>query len=94
MTGIPQYVRVLRNMQWDICLRFGIDMSTATSTERALALSGLAVQATLIKVLVDKGVITDAELSAAVNAVRSSPWSPGQEPEHPVGWDTTPATGI
>lgn len=94
MATIPQYVTVARNMQWDICRRLGIDMTTATSTERALAISGLAVQATLINLLVTKGVITDQELLAAVNAVRQSPWFPPQEPEHPVDWNTTPVTGL
>jgi hypothetical protein len=94
MTTIPQYVTVMRNMQWDICRRLGIDMTTATSTERALAISGLAVQAVLINLLVTKGVITDQELLAAVNAVRSSPWSPPQEPVNPVEWNTTPVSGI
>jgi len=94
MATIPQYVTVMRNMQWDICRRLGVDMTTATSTERALAISGLAVQATLINLLVTKGVITDQELLAAVNAVRSSPWQPAQEPVNPVNWDTAPATGI
>jgi len=94
MATIPQYVTVMRNMQWDICRRLGVDMTTATSTERALAISGLAVQATLINLLVTKGVITDQELLAAVNAVRSSPWQPAQEPVNPVDWNTAPATGI
>jgi hypothetical protein len=94
MATIPQYVTVMRNFQWDICQRLGIDMATATATERALALSNLAVQATLINLLVSKGVITDQELLAAVNAVRSSPWKPPQEPEHPVDWNTTPVTGL
>jgi len=94
MTTIPQYARVMRNAQWDVCMRLGVDMSTATSTERAMAISGLVTQAILVKALVDKGIITDAELLAAINAVRNSPWQPGQEPEHPVPWDTTPVTGI
>jgi hypothetical protein len=94
MATIPQYITVARNLQWDICQRLGVDMTTATSTERSLAISGLAVQAVLINLLVAKGVITDAELVAAVNAVRNSPWRPAQEPVNPVDWNTTPVTGI
>jgi hypothetical protein len=96
MATIPQYVTVMRNLQWDICKRLGVDMATATSTERALALSALAVQATLINLLVTKGVINDQELLAAVNAIRSSPWQPSHEPENPivVQWNTDPVTGI
>jgi hypothetical protein len=94
MATIPQYVTVMRNLQWDICKRLGVDMTTATSTERALALSALAVQATLINLLVTKGVVTDAQLLAAVNAVRSSPWQPAQEPVNPTDWNTDPVTGL
>lgn len=94
MATIPQYTTVMRNLQWDICRRLGVDMTTATSTERALAISGLAVQAVLINLLVTKGVITDQELLVAVNAVRQSPWLPAQEPVNPVPWDTAPVTGI
>jgi hypothetical protein len=91
---IPQYTTVMRNLQWDICRRLGVDMSAATDVERAMAISALAVQATLINLLVTKGVISDVELLAAVNAVRSSPWSPPPEPVRPVEWNTTPVTGI
>jgi len=94
MATIPQYTTVMRNLQWDICRRLGVDMTTATSTERALAVSALAVQATLINLLVTKGVVTDAQLLAAVNAVRQSPWLPDQEPVNPVPWATDPVTGL
>lgn len=94
MATIPQYTTVMRNLQWDICRRLGVDMATATSTERALAVSCLAVQATLINLLVTKGVVTNTELLAAVNAVRQSPWLPAQEPVNPVPWDTDPVTGF
>lgn len=94
MATIPQYVTVMRNMQWDICRRLGVNMAYATDVERALALSNLAVQATLINLLVTKGVITDAELLASVNAVRNSAWSPPVEPVRPVDWNTDPVTGL
>lgn len=94
MATIPQYTTVMRNLQWDICKRLGVDLSTATNTERALAVSALAVQATLINLLVTKGVVTDAQLLAAVNAVRQSPWLPAPEPVNPVPWDTDPVTGL
>lgn len=94
MATIPQYTTVMRNLQWDICRRLGVEMSAATDVERALAISGLAVQATLINLLVTKGVVTNAELLAAVNAVRSSPWFPPPEPITPIPWDTAPVTGL
>lgn len=94
MATIPQYTTVMRNLQWDICKRLGVDMSAATDVERAMAISALAVQATLINLLVTKGVVTNTELLAAVNAVRSSPWFPPPEPVRPVSWDTDPVTGF
>lgn len=94
MTSVPQYVKIMRDTMWDIAERFGVDMAQEPKALRAGLLSVLAVQSILIKTLVDKGVITDAELLAAVNAVRASPWSPGSLPSRPVEWDTAPVTGL
>lgn len=94
MSTIPQYVKIMRDAMADIAQRLGVDLSQEPKATRALALSNLAVQSVLIKALVDKGVITDTELLAAVNAMRSSAWSPGSLPVRPVDWDTTPVTGI
>jgi hypothetical protein len=94
VSTIPQYVKIMRDAMWDIAKRFGVDMSQEPKATRAALLSDFAVQAVLIKTLVDKGVISDAELLAAINAMRASPWSPGQLPVRPVDWDTVPVTGI
>jgi hypothetical protein len=94
MATIPQYVTVMRNAQADICLRLGVDLAYSTNTERALAISNLAVQAVLIDLLVRKGVVTEAELLGAINAVRNSPWKPKPERPTPEDWDTTPVTGL
>jgi len=94
MTTIPQYVKVMRDAMWDIAERFGVDLQYEDKAMRAGLLAALSAQAVLIKVLVDKGVITDQDLLTAVNAMRSSPWSPGSLPVHPVVWDTAPVTGV
>lgn len=94
MSTIPQYVKIMRDAAWDIAERFGVDITQEPKASRAELLSLLAVQSVLIKALVDKGVITDTELLTAVNAMRSSPWSPGSLPVRPVDWDTTPVTGV
>jgi len=94
MSTIPQYVKIMRDAAWDIAERFGVDITQEPKASRAELLSLLAVQSVLIKALVDKGVITDAELLTAVNAMRSSPWSPGPLPVRPVDWDTVPVTGV
>lgn len=94
MATIPQYVKIMRNTAWDVAQRFGVDMQYEAKSDRAQMLSVLAVQAVLIDLLVKKGVVTDAELLAAINAVRASPWQPGHLPERPEEWDTAPVTGI
>lgn len=94
MTTIPQYVKIMRDAMWDIAERFGVDLQYEDKALRAGLLATLAAQAVLIKALVDKGVITDQELLTAINAMRSSPWSPGHLPVHPVIWDTDPVTGV
>jgi hypothetical protein len=94
MATIPQYVTVMRNTAWDLIRRFGVDLQYESKADRAEVIGVLAVQAILIDTLVKKGLITDAELLGAINAVRNSPWQPGQLTERPVEWDTTPVTGI
>jgi len=94
MATVPQYVTVMRNAAWDIAQRFGVDLQYEAKADRAQMLGILAVQAILIDTLVKKGVVTDAELLTAINAVRASPWQPGHLTERPVVWDTAPVTGI
>lgn len=94
MATIPQYTTVMRNAQWDICKRLGMDLQYASNSERALAISNLAVQAVLIDLLVRKGVVTEAELLGAINAVRNSPWQPKPETPDIEDWDTRPVTGL
>lgn len=85
----------MRDAQWEIARKLGADMSTADRQTRVLMLSSLAVQAVLIKVLVAKGVTTDAELLGALNAARSdTSYLPPVEPVTPEVWDTTPVTGF
>lgn len=94
MATLPQYITVMRNTAWDLCKRFGVDVQYEAKSDRAEMLAVLGVQAVLIDLLVKKGVVTDAELLAAINVVRNSPWQPGTLPERPVEWDTAPVTGI
>jgi hypothetical protein len=94
MATIPQYVKIMRDLAWDIGKRLGTDLSFEPKPTRTAMLSVLTVQSVLLDILVKKGVVTDVELLQAVNAVRSSPWSPAPEPVNPVDWDTTPVTGV
>jgi len=95
MTSIVQYVKVMRDAQWDIANKLGADIASSNKEMRVALLSSLAIQAVLIKALVDKGVITDPELQAALAAVRLNAYNPGQEPPFPVPWVISPpVTGV
>lgn len=94
MTSVPQYTKVLRDTQADIARRLGVDLAYSDKNSRVAAISAMAVQAILIKALVDKGVFTDTDLLTAVNTLRYSPWKPADEPVIPVPWDITPVTGV
>lgn len=93
MATIKQYVKNLRDAQYDVALKFGTDLSMSDAPMRALMLSNLTVTAILMKSLVDKGVITDAELKATLDQVRQAVYN--REPVDATGWDdVTPVTGV
>lgn len=94
MTSVVQYVKIMRDAQYDMGIKLGVDFSGSSMELRALLLSNLAVQAVVVKALVDKGVISNQELLLALNAARSSTYNPSFEPSSPVTWDTTPVTGV
>jgi hypothetical protein len=94
MTTVVQYVKLMRDTMADVSERFGVALDYEDKSLRAGLLSTLTVQAILVKALVDKGVISDDELLAALNAVRFSQWKPGALPVRPVVWDITPVTGL
>lgn len=94
MTSVVQYTKIMRDAQWDVAKKLGVDLAYEDKSLRAMLLANLAVTATLIKVLVDTGNITDVQLLSAINVVRSAAYSPGVEPIDPVIWDTTPVTGV
>lgn len=68
MPTVKQYVTGLRNAQQQIALKFGSGLSDKRS--RVLILSVLAPVAVIVKLLVDKGYLTDAELQTAMNNAR------------------------
>lgn len=93
MATVKQYVLSMRDMQWDVAQKLGSDLATADPQTRAAVLSGLVVQAAVLKVIVDSGVITDGQLASMMNAVRSAAFA--QEPAQPTGWSAVavPVTG-
>jgi len=94
MATIPQYVKIMRDLAWDIGRRLGTDLSFEPKPTRTAMLSVLSVQAVLLDILVKKGVLTDTDLLQAVNAVRASAWGPTPEPVTPAPWETAPVTGV
>lgn len=94
MASIVQYTKIMRDAQWSIARKLGADPSTSDKQTRVMMISALVVLATLIKLLVDTGKLTDAQLLAAINQVRSDAYQPPEEPSDPSPWDTTPVTGI
>lgn len=94
MATLVQYLKILRDTTHDVAMRFGVDLAYEDKALRAATMGVLATQAILIKRLVDNGVITDAELLAAVNAVRNSDWTPDKLRIRPEPWETAPVTGV
>lgn len=94
MTSIEQYTKIMRDAQVDVARKLGMSLAYADKQSRVLALSALTVQAVLVKTLVDKGVLTGAELLAAINTVRSPSYAPSPIPVEPEPWDTTSVTGV
>lgn len=85
MTSIPQYVKIMRDAQWSIASKLGVDISRADKTTRVLMLSTLVVLAVVVKTIVDQGLVTDAQLKATLNTLRQAAYN--DEPPEPTGWD-------
>lgn len=85
-TTVKQYIQALRNRQNLIAKQFGSDITGADKPSRVANLALLVLLAVLIKVLVDKGVITDAELTAALDLARDDNWP--DEPSYPANPNT------
>jgi len=70
MATVKTYIQALLDRQTIIAKKFGADLTGADKQTRVLNLALLVLIAVLIKTLVDKGLITDAELNATLNAAR------------------------
>lgn len=78
MATIPQYVTALRDRQRIIATKFGSDPARADKQSRALGLAMLVIIACVIKALVDKGLLTDADILSTLNTARDAAY--GDEP--------------
>lgn len=80
MATVKQYVSALSNRQQVIAAKYGSDVTSAPKPARVLNKSLLVLLAVLVKTLVDKGVITDADLNATLDAARDDTYD-----DEPVG---------
>jgi hypothetical protein len=76
VTTVQQYVQLLRPLARKISVTLGEDVGKVQRTDRILLVVQLGALSVLIKVLVDKGILTDAELQAAYNAAAADPTYP------------------
>jgi hypothetical protein len=74
----------MRSAENQVALQSGVSLPAETQVLRVVQTGGLAMVGTLAKLLVDKGIVTDAELQAALNAAVAEPW-PGEPVNPPPG---------
>lgn len=72
MATISVYVQKLWDAQQWIARQMGVDIRVISAEARVVVLSTDLTTAVILKTLVDKGVVTDAELTTTMNAVRNA----------------------
>lgn len=75
MATVKVYIQALLDRQAVIARKFGTDITQTDKPNRVQNLALVALVAVLIKTLVDKGLITDAELTATLNAARDDTYA-------------------
>lgn len=85
MTTARQYVNIIRDRQDQISVRLGADIRQTNKEIRVMNTSAMAMLAVLVKTVVDKGLITDADLNATFNTAMAEIWPelPNQTPVDP-----------
>lgn len=73
MTALRAYITNLRSVGVAVARAMGEDISRETDAERIKLNLVLGMNAVLIKMLVDAGVLTDAQVTAAYTAFLSDP---------------------
>jgi hypothetical protein len=81
MTTVRQYWNSLVATRNTVALRLGVSVPDTQKTARALANADLALVAVVCKAIVDKGLLTDADLQAARDAAIADTWN--DEPDLP-----------
>lgn len=73
MTALKSYITQLRSVGVQIARYLGEDISREAEAERIKLNTILAMNSVLIKLLVDTGVLTDAQVTAAYSALLTDP---------------------
>lgn len=100
MASTRSYFDTLQSVRDLIGAPLGIDLSMAEDALRRAADADLSVVAVLAKILVDKGVCTDAELQTFLNGAAAgtdgSVWTPDSQENPPGNWafDAFPGEGF
>jgi hypothetical protein len=81
MATVGQYLVQLQQAGGKMAGQMGVDVTRSMKSDRVVARATLGLLAVLIKLLVDKGVITDADLLTAYGAAGGGSYTP--EPDEP-----------
>ncbi len=82
MATLKSYVVAMWERQTVIAEKLGADISRADKQTRVLNMALLVLLATVVKTLVDRGVVTDAGVLTVLNAARDATYD--DEPVAPV----------
>jgi hypothetical protein len=74
MATVQQYVASMKDAQATVAIQLGADLSLESKTTRVLNTSLLGMVAVVAKTLVDKGLITNAELNATLTTAMAEIW--------------------
>lgn len=69
MATIAQYVQKMRSTHQLVAWKMGTDVSGMQKSTRAAVAAVFVVVAVVVKTMVDKGLITDADLNAQLTAL-------------------------
>lgn len=73
-TTVKQYVDAMRQRQDVVAAKMGVVLRGSSVEIRVLNLTVLALIGVVIKTLVDKGLVTDAEFLAVMNGAAADAW--------------------
>jgi hypothetical protein len=90
VTTIKTYVAGIRSVVRNVSRYLGEDTALESQSDRVAGMSILAALCVLIKLLVDKGVITDADVQTAYAALNADTASYPDAPPTPIGGPPPP----